>query len=236
MSARLARRMVIVHPRTQTIGQVPLGSGRLYEPSRLGTCTGKGRLIGRMEGLGFRFREEAVLSTLTQDVLKSSEIEREFLDIDQVRSSIARRLGLDIGGVTSRRSAMSDGVVEMMLDATQKHQDPLTEEPCSAGTRPLFPIRDAAAHAEDPGQPVRRDDNAGLDAGCLRADRQGAGPLHQAPTAERIPAEMDRSSWIGLITRPRSIPCSRRPWPSLVRDHPPIRRRQWAHSPGSRGP
>ncbi|MGC1717789.1 MAG: DUF4172 domain-containing protein [Isosphaeraceae bacterium] len=61
----------------------------------------QGRFIGRMEALGFRLREEAVLSTLTQDVLKSSEIEGEILDIDQVRSSQARRLGLDIG--SSRR-------------------------------------------------------------------------------------------------------------------------------------
>jgi Fic family protein len=60
----------------------------------------QGRLIGRMEGLGFRLREEAVLNTLTQDVLKSSEIEGEVLDPDQVRSSIARRLGLDIGALT----------------------------------------------------------------------------------------------------------------------------------------
>ena len=57
----------------------------------------QGRLIGRMEALGFRSAEEAVLTTLTEDVLKSSEIEGEILDIDQVRSSLARRLGLDIG-------------------------------------------------------------------------------------------------------------------------------------------
>jgi len=59
----------------------------------------QGRLIGRMEGLGFSLRSEAVLQTLTEDVLKSSEIEGEKLDKDQVRSSIARRLGLDIGGL-----------------------------------------------------------------------------------------------------------------------------------------
>jgi len=60
----------------------------------------QGRLIGRMEGLGFQLRTEAVLDTLTEDVLKSSEIEGEKLDRDQVRSSIARRLGIDIGGLT----------------------------------------------------------------------------------------------------------------------------------------
>jgi Fic family protein len=60
----------------------------------------QGRLIGRMEGLGFQLRTEAVLDTLTEDVLKSSEIEGEKLDRNQVRSSIARRLGIDIGGLT----------------------------------------------------------------------------------------------------------------------------------------
>jgi Fic family protein len=60
----------------------------------------QGRLLGGMDGLGFRLREEAVLSTLTQDVVKSSEIEGEILDSEQVRSSIARRLGIDIGALT----------------------------------------------------------------------------------------------------------------------------------------
>ena len=64
----------------------------------------QGRLLGRMEALDFQLREEAVLRTLTQDVLKSSEIEGEMLDPDQVRSSIARRLGMDINGLQPRRS------------------------------------------------------------------------------------------------------------------------------------
>lgn len=85
----------------------------------------QGRLIGRMEGLGFREREEAVLSTLTQDVLKSSAIEGDILDADQVRSSLACRLGLDIGALTPADRHV-EGVVEMTLDATQRHQDPLT--------------------------------------------------------------------------------------------------------------
>jgi Fic family protein len=83
----------------------------------------QGRLIGRMEALGFRLREEAVLDTLTQDVLKSSEIEGEILDIGQVRSSIARRLGLDIGALTPSDRHV-EGVVEMMLDATRSEKSP----------------------------------------------------------------------------------------------------------------
>lgn len=86
----------------------------------------QGRLLGKMESLGFDLQNEAVLNTLTLDVIKSSEIEGEFLDIKQVRSSIARRLGIDIAGaVESERHV--DGIVEMMLDATQKYDLPLTK-------------------------------------------------------------------------------------------------------------
>ena len=75
----------------------------------------QGRLLGRMEGLGFKLRAEAVLRTLTEDVVKSSEIEGEILDRDQVRSSLARRLGLDIGGLPSADRHV-EGVVEMVGD------------------------------------------------------------------------------------------------------------------------
>src|SRR5205085_6825805 len=98
----------------------------------------QGRLIGRMEGLGFRLREEAVLSTLTQDVLKSSEIEGEILDQDQVRSSIARRLGIDIGGLAPADRHV-EGLVEMMLDATQKYSDLLTAERLFGWHAAMFP-------------------------------------------------------------------------------------------------
>src|SRR6187402_2690300 len=78
----------------------------------------QGRLVGQMEALGLRLREETVLRTLTEDVLKSSEIEGEELDVEQVRSSVARRLGIDIGGLRPADRHV-DGVVNMMLDATQ---------------------------------------------------------------------------------------------------------------------
>ena len=87
----------------------------------------QGRLLGRMEGLGFRLRAEASLTTLTADVTQSSAIEGERLDAAQVRSSIARRLGLDFGG-NVKTSREVEGVVEMMLDATQKYAEPLTAE------------------------------------------------------------------------------------------------------------
>src|SRR5580698_2647043 len=78
----------------------------------------QGRLIGHMEGLGFKLRQEAILKTLTDDVLKTSEIEGERLDAEQVRSSIARRLGMDIGALKAAGRNV-EGVVEMMLDATR---------------------------------------------------------------------------------------------------------------------
>jgi len=98
----------------------------------------QGRLIGKMESLGFSLRNEALLDTLTLDVLKSSEIEGEFLNPDQVRSSIARRLGMKIAGsVESDRNV--DGVVEMMLDATQNCFKPLTAERLFDWHAALFP-------------------------------------------------------------------------------------------------
>ncbi len=98
----------------------------------------QGRLLGKMETLGFDLQNEAVLDTLTLDVIKSSEIEGEFLEREQVRSSIARRLGLDIAGsVYSERNV--EGVVEMMLDATQRYAVPLTSDRLFDWHAALFP-------------------------------------------------------------------------------------------------
>ena len=98
----------------------------------------QGRLIGRMEGLGFPLQQEAVLQTLTEDVVKSSEIEGERLDQSQVRSSIARRLGMNVGGVDVVDREV-EGVVEMMLDATCNYDQPLTAERLSGWHASLFP-------------------------------------------------------------------------------------------------
>ncbi|WP_370059756.1 Fic family protein [Sinorhizobium fredii] len=98
----------------------------------------QGRLIGRMEALGFNLRAEAVLYTLTEDVVKSSEIEGEFLDKEQVRSSIARRLGLDIGALIAADRHV-EGVVEMMLDATQNYEAALSDDRLFAWHAALFP-------------------------------------------------------------------------------------------------
>jgi len=98
----------------------------------------QGRLIGKMESLGFDLRNEALLGALTQDVIKSSEIEGEILDHEQVRSSIARKLGMEIAGaVESDRNV--DGVVDMMLDATQNCFEPLTVDRLFDWHAALFP-------------------------------------------------------------------------------------------------
>lgn len=95
-------------------------------------------LLGRMEGIGFHLQEEAYLQTLTLDIVKSSEIEGELLDSDQVRSSIARRLGLHVAGVVPADRHV-EGVVEMMLDATRRYSERLDEERLFGWQASLFP-------------------------------------------------------------------------------------------------
>ncbi len=99
----------------------------------------QGRLIGRMESLGFDLRNEALLDTLTLDVLKSAEIEGELLNPEQVRSSIAQRLGMEFAGsVVSDRNV--DGMVEMMIDATNNCFKPLTADRLFDWHAALFPM------------------------------------------------------------------------------------------------
>lgn len=146
----------------------------------------QGRLIGRMESLGFKLREEAVLTTLIQDVLKTSEIEGERLDPEQVRSSIARRLGLDIGGLTPADRDV-EGIVEMMLDATRRYDQPLSTERLFAWHAALFP--------------TGRSGMTKIRVGAWRDDSKGpmqviSGPLgkervhFEAPPAVRLDAEI----------------------------------------------
>jgi Fic family protein len=146
----------------------------------------QGRLIGRMQALGFRQQEEAVLTTLTQDVVKSSEIEGEILDREQVRSSIARRLGMDIGALSPTDREV-EGVVEMMLDATQNLKDELTEERLFGWHASLFP--------------TGRNSMSKIIVGAWRDDKSGpmrvvSGPIgrervhYQAPAAGRLAGEM----------------------------------------------
>ncbi len=146
----------------------------------------QGRLIGHMEALGFNLRQEAVLETLTFDVLKTSEIEGEKLDAEQVRSSIARRLGMDIGGLKPADRNV-EGIVEMMLDATRRYDQPLTAERLFGWHASLFPtgrsgmtkIR-AGAWRDDSGGPMQ------VVSGPVGRER-----VHfQAPAADRLDREM----------------------------------------------
>jgi Fic family protein len=98
----------------------------------------QGKLLGRMESLGFDLQNEAALNTLTIEIVKSSEIEGEILESEQVRSSIARRLGIDIAGAIESDRHI-DGVVEMMLDATQQYDLPLTKDRLFSWHSALFP-------------------------------------------------------------------------------------------------
>ena len=98
----------------------------------------QGKIIGQMNSLGFSAKEEATLTALTLDVVKSSEIEGELLNYDQVRSSIARRLGINTAGLVPSTRPI-EGVVEMMLDATQRPSSPLTEKRLFGWHAAIFP-------------------------------------------------------------------------------------------------
>ena len=146
----------------------------------------QGLLLGRMVGLGFELRTEANLTTLTTEVVKTGVIEGEQLDSDEVRSSIARKLGLD-GGRTSPASRDVDGIVEMMLDATQKYAQKLTVERLFDWHAALFPAGRSG---------IRR-----IVTGAWRTAEIGpmqivSGPIgrervhFEAPPAERIEGEM----------------------------------------------
>jgi Fic family protein len=141
-----------------------------------------------MEALGFRLKEEATLLTLTQDVLKSSEIEGEKLEPAQVRSSLARRLGMDIGALTPADRNV-EGVVEMMLDATRRYDQELTDERLFAWHAALFPTGRSGMTRIRVG--TWRDDSAGP----MQVISGPAGKEHvhyQAPPAPRLAAEMSR--------------------------------------------
>ncbi len=99
----------------------------------------QGRLIGQMENLGFQLQKEATLMAMTEEVIMSSEIEGEILDVAQVRSSIARQMGIDVAGIVPSDRRV-DGVVEMMIDATQNFIQALTDERLFGWHALLFPI------------------------------------------------------------------------------------------------
>ena len=148
----------------------------------------QGLLTGQMQAIGFQIQDEAPLQTLTSDVLKTSEIEGEKLDVEQVRSSVARRLGIDIGGLTPADRHV-EGIVEMTLDATQRYAQSLTEERLFRWHGALFPTARAGSHPLKVGD--WRDDRAApmqVVSGPVGRER-----VHfEAPPAARLPEEMRR--------------------------------------------
>src|SRR5213594_3980319 len=148
----------------------------------------QGRHLGKMESLGFDLRAEASLTVLTDEVVKSSAIEGEHLNPEEVRSSIARRLGLDLAGLP-RPSRDVEGVVEMMLDATRNFDAPLTEERLFGWHAALFP--------------TGRSGMQRITAGAWRDHAKGpmqvvSGPMrrqsvhYEAPPAQLLDAEMTK--------------------------------------------
>lgn len=159
----------------------------------------QGLLIGRMAALGFEFRMEASLTALTSDVVKSSAIEGEVLNPDEVRSSIARRLGLDTAGLP-RAGRDVEGIVEMMLDATQNFESPLTRERLFDWHASLFS--------------TGRSGMGRITVGAWRANEAGpmqvvSGPIgrekihFEAPTAERLESEM--AEFLAWFNAPPSV-------------------------------
>ena len=145
-----------------------------------------GQLLGRMRDQGVGSQSHATLEALTEDVLKTSEIEGEHLNPDTVRSSIATRLGVDIGA-RSPADRHVDGVVEMILDATRSHHTPLTAQRLTAWHTELFPTGQSTL--------------AAIRVGAWRDDKEGpmqvvSGPVYrrrvhyEAPPAARLPTEI----------------------------------------------
>jgi Fic family protein len=146
----------------------------------------QGRLIGRMEGLGFKLRAEAILPSLTEEIIKSSEIEGEQLDRDQVRSSIARRFGMDRGGLAPVDRSI-EGVVDMMIDATQKFDLPLDDNRLFGWHSALFPTGRSGLNKIEVGS--WRDDKDGpmqVTSGYVGRERVH----YEAPAASRLEDEM----------------------------------------------
>ncbi len=154
----------------------------------------QGKIIGQMNALGFSLKEETSLDMLTTDVIKSSEIEGEMLNYEQVRSSIARRLGIEVAGLVPA-SRYVDGVVEMMLDATQNYKQPIDDERLFGWHAALFPSGRSGMFK--------------IETGCYRTGEMQvvSGPMgkekihYHAPAPNMVEKEMERFlTWLNSNT------------------------------------
>lgn len=145
----------------------------------------QGKLIGSMNALGFSEKEDATLNSLSKEIVKSSEIEGELLNMDQVRSSIARRLGINLGGMVES-SRHIDGIVEMMLDATLGYEKQLTHERIFGWHAALFPTGFSGPYSIEVGK--YRSGDMQIVSGALGKEKVH----YEAIKPEFVQAEMDR--------------------------------------------
>lgn len=166
-----------------------------YDSNRIMTVLGRvrakqGNVLGRMLSLGFDSQDEAVLSNMSLELVRSSEIEGEKLNLEEVRSSIARRLGIETAGLVPVTHYV-DGVVEMLLDATQNYDQPLTAERLFGWHNVLFPTGMSGLFSINVGK--YRSGDMQVVSGAMGKEKVH----YQAPSAERVPAEMERFiNWV----------------------------------------
>ena len=164
-------------------------SGRIV--NELGRVRAKqGQVMGRMLSLGFVSQDEAMLSNMSLELVRSSEIEGEILNLDEVRSSIARRLGIETAGLVPV-SRYIEGVVEMQLDATQNYEKPLTHDRLFGWHNVLFPTGMSGLYRIEVGK--YRSGEMQVVSGAMGKEKVH----YQAPSPERVPAEMERFiAWV----------------------------------------
>lgn len=145
----------------------------------------QGKLVGKMSALGFELKNNAMLDALTSDITKSSEIEGEILNVDQVRSSVARHLGIEIEGLPDADRYV-DGVVQVMIDATQNYMKPLTDERLFDWHAALFPTGRSGAY-----KITVADWRQGAEPMQVISGAMGKERIHyQAPDSNNVPHEM----------------------------------------------
>jgi hypothetical protein len=189
----------------------------------------RGCLMGRLADVGMALRDRASLAALTEDVVKTSEIEGEQLNVESVRSSIARRLGVDIGALAPVDRHV-EGVVEMVLDATPTAMRPCRESGLFGWHAALFPT----GYSGLPGSSVGA--GATMPAGpcrwCPARASAGSGAFRGAA---RRASGTEMTRFLGWANaRRENRRCSRRARPPVVRHPAPVRRRQRPHRPGHR--
>lgn len=150
----------------------------------------QGLMLGRMTSLGFDFQDEAMLATMTLELVRSCEIEGEALNMEEVRSSIARRLGIDTAGLVPS-SRYVDGIVEMLMDASRHYEDPLSDERLFGWHNVLFPTGRSGLYAIEVGR--YRTGEIQVVSGPMGHEKVH----YEAPEPARIPEEMHR--FIGWV-------------------------------------